>query len=178
MQAVRVSGIAVMLLGVSVGVSGCQLCGITERYQDVIDHIADRSPHLDRWYHPQWDVSRIGQPDWYQSAWNQHWVSPEHVRGLRTLPDYPHNPLYIQPQIPPEPRPIPDASQLTPEAIPAEDPAMPARPGDQLGPIRDPQQMEEGTRLLPPLPTQPLVPPSPGLLTPPDSTNIPLPPNN
>ncbi|HWL07071.1 MAG TPA: hypothetical protein VNQ76_01530 [Planctomicrobium sp.] len=141
--------------GILFGLTGCQWFGITERYQDAIDHVADRSPHADHWYCPGLDVSRINQPDWYQSKWNQHLVDPSFVRGYRPLPTYVHNPIPAPGDLnfesEPQPRPIPGVDA-------APDPAEQVKPGDNLRPIRDSRQLDETGRSLPlpPIPSGPL----------------------
>lgn len=61
------------MLIVITAAAGCQCIGLTEKYQDKIDRIANHEPHLDRFYKPTWDVSRIGRPDWCQSPINRWW---------------------------------------------------------------------------------------------------------
>lgn len=54
-------------------VAGCQCCGLTERYNDVVDHVADCEPNLCGLYHPCLDLTRIGKPDWRQCRFNCLW---------------------------------------------------------------------------------------------------------
>ncbi len=50
----------ILLLGLFlVTTAGCQCCWITERYQDVVDHIADHEHPMDRFYIPALDLTRI-----------------------------------------------------------------------------------------------------------------------
>ncbi|MCH8830066.1 MAG: hypothetical protein IID45_10870 [Planctomycetes bacterium] len=51
--------------------AGCQCCGLTERYADLIDDVADYSPKFDRFYHAECDLNRIGKPDWCRSRFNR-----------------------------------------------------------------------------------------------------------
>ncbi|GAB4145260.1 MAG: hypothetical protein Tsb009_17340 [Planctomycetaceae bacterium] len=55
------------------GSLGCQCCKWTERYADLVDDVSDRKPNLDRFYRPEWDLNRIGKPDWCRSKWNRWW---------------------------------------------------------------------------------------------------------
>lgn len=140
---------------------GCQLFPVTERCQDAVDHIADRTPHADHWYCAGLDLTRIGQPDWYECSLNRRLVGPQHVRGYRALPNYVHNPMPMYGGG--------DTFNSSPiPAVPAaeSDPAGQMPPEDKLLPIRDPKQMEEGTRQ----------PPTPAL--PPISNPLPLPPTS
>lgn len=58
----RLQGIFLSLLLVSL--SGCQCCGLFNRYADAIDCISDHEHHFERFYCPCWDLNRIGRPDW------------------------------------------------------------------------------------------------------------------
>jgi hypothetical protein len=55
------------------GLGGCQCSPLTEHYTDAIDHVADREPCLDALYHPCFDLTRIGQPDWCSCGFNRLW---------------------------------------------------------------------------------------------------------
>jgi hypothetical protein len=55
------------------GLTGCQCCGGTERYADVVDAVAYNSPKWDWLYHPCFDLTRIGQPDWCCCGFNRLW---------------------------------------------------------------------------------------------------------
>lgn len=50
---------------------GCQCCGVTERYCDLVDDVSDCKPNLDRFYRAEFDLNRIGKPDWCQSRINR-----------------------------------------------------------------------------------------------------------
>lgn len=65
-----VSGIFGALLLV-LSAAGCQCCGVTERYADLIDDVSDCKPTLDRFYHAELDLNRIGKPDWCRSRINR-----------------------------------------------------------------------------------------------------------
>lgn len=167
---------------ISIGLAGCQCCELTERYQDHIDHIADRSPHLERFYHPGLDLTRIGYPDWCQNPINRAIYGDCCCRDTRQQPAYIHNPFFdpsvirtranrVQedPQIPPRPDTGPDSS--------ADDPVP-----TQLRGIPDSKELEKGDtmpllRELPPSPVPPApnspVPPS---LNAPSGGSPPLPP--
>ena len=56
-----------------VSLVGCQCCGVTERYADLIDDVTDYDLELDAWYHPGLDLTRIGKPDWCRYRWNGIW---------------------------------------------------------------------------------------------------------
>ncbi|QDU41215.1 hypothetical protein Mal4_55800 [Maioricimonas rarisocia] len=43
---------------------GCQCCALTEPYQDLVDHVSDHEGNADRFYHPGFDLTRIGRADW------------------------------------------------------------------------------------------------------------------
>ena len=48
----------------SLWISGCQCCGFTEHYADLIDDVSDQKVALDCLYCPSTDLNRIGKPDW------------------------------------------------------------------------------------------------------------------
>lgn len=50
-------------------VSGCQVCRITNQWNDKVDDIANCDADLDRWYRPHWDLSREYRPDG-----GDHWL--------------------------------------------------------------------------------------------------------
>jgi len=52
---------ATALLGVA---GGCNCCCLMDRYGDHVDDIGQCHPELDCLYHPAYDLSRIGMPDW------------------------------------------------------------------------------------------------------------------
>lgn len=56
-----------------VGLAGCQCTPLTEDYADVIDHVAYNPLYLDALYHPGFDLTRIGQPDWCSCPVNRLW---------------------------------------------------------------------------------------------------------
>ena len=62
---------ALLCLVCVVGLVGCQCCGVTERYADLIDDVNDYDLELDAWYHPGLDLTRIGKPDWCRSRFNR-----------------------------------------------------------------------------------------------------------
>lgn len=45
-------------------IAGCQCCALTEPYMDLVDHVSDHEGHADRFYHPGFDLTRIGRSDW------------------------------------------------------------------------------------------------------------------
>lgn len=53
------------LLGLMLlGLTGCQCCALTEHYASAVDCISDHEHHFERFYHPGWDLNRIGRSDW------------------------------------------------------------------------------------------------------------------
>jgi len=71
----RMMRVPALLLPMAVvaGLAGCQCCGVTERYADVVDDVSDHKPVLDRLYHPAYDLTRIGKPDWCCNRLNRWW---------------------------------------------------------------------------------------------------------
>lgn len=51
--------------------SGCQFCPLGEPVMCTVDAIADHEPNLDCLYHPTFDLTRIGMPDWCACGWNR-----------------------------------------------------------------------------------------------------------
>ena len=49
--------------------SGCQVCQITDCWNDGVDHFAECEPQLDCWYHPHCDLTREYRPDG-----GDHWL--------------------------------------------------------------------------------------------------------
>lgn len=142
--------------------SGCQCFSMTEHYMDGVDHIADHTPHMETLYCPGLDLTRIAYPDWCAYRWNRALLGPEKCRGSRPLPAYAHNPLFVQPWDPPTPQPIPVGAQIDPGMYPERE-DLENQPQNQLEPIPDSRQLEEGDRLpgeVPLPPTLP-VPPAP-----------------
>lgn len=144
------------------GLAGCQCCQLTESYMDVVDCVADRSPHADALYCAGLDLTRIGYPDWCQYKINRCLYGECCCRGCRPIPGYVHNPIYIQPWDAPTPKPIPQAPEIPPGMYPGPD-SIEAPPMDQLKPIQDPLQLEKGDAMPsePPLPPTLPVPPAP-----------------
>ncbi|MFN0198091.1 MAG: hypothetical protein ACKVT0_15195 [Planctomycetaceae bacterium] len=66
----RYAWVTALLIG---GATGCQCSVLTHYYSDAIDDISDHELEMDALYRPQWDLNRIGKPDWCQSAWNRFW---------------------------------------------------------------------------------------------------------
>jgi len=60
-----------VLAGVCVGLSGCQCCALTEHYASLIDCISDHEHAMERFYHPELDLNRIGRPDWCRCPLNR-----------------------------------------------------------------------------------------------------------
>ena len=50
---------------------GCQCCSHTDRYSNKLDDIADHEPNLDRFYHAEFDLQRIGKADWCRNRLNR-----------------------------------------------------------------------------------------------------------
>jgi|GEM_PF-3842753 len=44
--------------------SGCRCCSLMHSYASAVDDVSDSHLHFDNWYHPRWDISRAGKPDW------------------------------------------------------------------------------------------------------------------
>lgn len=141
----------VSLLTLTLGAVGCQCCSWTEHYQDTIDHIADHQPHLDRFYHPGLDLTRIGYPDWCQSGVNRCLYGDCCCRDTRQQPPYIHNPMYS-----PQPRetqlaPIPEGPEISPRDDTGPDLRGSAPVPTGLQGIPDSKKLQKGD-LLPPLP--------------------------
>ena len=51
--------------------AGCQCCPTANCYYDAVDVVADCELELDCLYHPELDVSRIGQADWCRCPVNR-----------------------------------------------------------------------------------------------------------
>ena len=48
---------------------GCQVCQITDCWNDGVDHFAECEPQFDDWYHPHYDLTREYRPDG-----GDHWL--------------------------------------------------------------------------------------------------------
>lgn len=119
--------------GLMFGLAGCQCCQLTECYQDKIDCIADHKLNLDRYYHPTWDLTRIGYPDWCAGPIN-HWCYGCCCRCCREHPAYDHMPIYVASQEDPARHPdIPSVPPLSPNAE-----AKPIDPSESIGPAINP----------------------------------------
>ncbi|WP_437185033.1 hypothetical protein SH668x_002123 [Planctomicrobium sp. SH668] len=140
--------------------TGCQCFGVTERFQDSIDHVADRRPHLDRFYRPTWDLTRIGYPDWTASRINSRLIEEPHNRATRRQPGYIHNPMYVPRDRSNFARPVPAEPQIAPRPDTGADPNDTLVVPTQIKPIEDPTQLNEGAKL-PPLPSDPAAPTDP-----------------
>lgn len=53
--------------------TGCQCTSLTDDYSDMIDDISDLGFCMDCYYHPCWDLSRIGHSDWEACKFNRAW---------------------------------------------------------------------------------------------------------
>lgn len=53
--------------------TGCQCWRCTEHYNDAVDHIAYTEPSCESLYHPCFDLTRIGWPDWCCCGFNRAW---------------------------------------------------------------------------------------------------------
>ena len=67
------------------GLTGCQCCPLTNHYASAVDCIADHEHHLDVFYHPGLDLTRIGRPDWCQCGFN-HWLCHCRCDSRKPLP--------------------------------------------------------------------------------------------
>jgi len=137
--------------------SGCQCCNLTERYQDKIDLIADRRPHLDHLYNPAWDLTRIGDPDWCSNPVNRWIYGDCCCRDTRRPPGYVHNPMYVPPARSNVTAPIPGGEYITPRLDTGPDEQGTEPVPTQISPLRDSKELEQGTGL-PPLPGLELAP--------------------
>lgn len=54
------------LLCAVAGLAGCQCCFVTERYNDVVDHVNDCPVRFDWAYFPKLDLTRINRVDGLQ----------------------------------------------------------------------------------------------------------------
>lgn len=50
-------------------VSGCQVCRVTDKWNDGVDRFANTDANLDGWYNPRWDLTREYRPDG-----GDHWL--------------------------------------------------------------------------------------------------------
>lgn len=69
--AMRSTALMMVLLAGLAGMSGCQCCALTEHYACLIDCISDHEHAMERFYHPEWDLNRIGRPDWCRCRLNR-----------------------------------------------------------------------------------------------------------
>jgi len=152
MKTTRLTAFAVLFLGTA----GCQCCSWTEHSQDTIDHIADHQPHLDRFYHPEWDLTRIGYPDWCQSSFNRWLYGDCCCRDTRQPPAYLHNPMFSPESRAGRTGPIPEESPLPPRDDAGPDSQENLSTPAELKGIPDSRELDKGDRL-PPLP--PIAPP-------------------
>jgi hypothetical protein len=53
--------------------AGCQCAPLTDPYLDAVDYLADRELELDALYHPAFDLTRIGRPEWCCCRMNWRW---------------------------------------------------------------------------------------------------------
>ncbi len=53
----------VSILALLMMASGCQVCRITDRWNDGVDRFANCEPQFDHWYRPHWDLNREYRPD-------------------------------------------------------------------------------------------------------------------
>lgn len=134
-----------------IGLAGCQCCGLTEQYQDGIDHVADHQPHLDHLYSPALDLTRIGYPDWCSNPVNRWIYGDCCCRDTRQPPAYLHNPIYSPSQQPKNIEPIPEAPQIPPRQDTGPDSTDEMGVPTKLKGIPDPRNLEKGDQL-PPLP--------------------------
>lgn len=134
--------------------SGCQCSGLTERYADVIDDVADSSPRFDCLYTPCLDLTRIGKPDWCQcrfsgllcrrgcrdGSWGSgcpncgryypaSWTTSPGISTPQILPDDEARPVMPTPEAPPAPSPDPNAPpapmpELKPPTIAPAEPVL------------------------------------------------------
>ncbi len=61
MAGCRLTACAVLISGL---LAGCRCCPLMNPYAGTIDDVSDTHVYFDNWYHPRWDVSRAGKPDW------------------------------------------------------------------------------------------------------------------
>jgi len=140
-----------MLAVIFPAIVGCQCCQLTEHYQDDIDRIADHQPHLDNYYCPGLDLTRIGYPDWCRYSFNRWIYGDCCCRDTRQPPAYLHNPMYVIGDRSTPMEPVPEEPQVSPrtDAGPAVNGEM-AVPTELKG-IPDSKSLEKGDKL-PPLP--------------------------
>ncbi len=82
--AMRKLWLAVWLAITSGLLGGCRCCPLMTPYANAIDDVSDSHLYFDNWYHPRWDISRAGKPDWCgengrrpwycccEGAWSRH----------------------------------------------------------------------------------------------------------
>lgn len=137
-------------------IAGCRCMPAMEKYHDTIDCVSDIDIYWDRWYHPPWDVSRAGRPDWCSSSFNRK-VCPCRCQqgiwyGYANCQHYPPNHPYVYPSqavplqgilSPSKPVPPPEVMK-TPE-IPADPLDAPPKPEPTLEAPPKPNSPEAGS---------------------------------
>lgn len=53
--------------------AGCRCCPLMNPYANAVDDVSDSHLHFDNWYHPRWDISRAGKPDWCGENGRRPW---------------------------------------------------------------------------------------------------------
>lgn len=117
-----------LILSLTMLVSGCQCCGWTETYGNLIDGCSEHEGRCDACYHATWDISRMGRSDWCASPLNRKLVG-DHCECYRRAPQ----PIYPQanPRTVVEPvAPAPPADAALPEEDYSPMPMLPPAPGE------------------------------------------------
>jgi hypothetical protein len=145
----------VLLAGLAASLSGCQCCALTEHYACLIDCISDHEHAMERFYHPGWDLNRIGRPDWCRCPINRH-LCPCVCSRVRpapcgyvvcrengvVLPDQVSHPEWARPQ------PEDDGSELAPPPPDfGMESAPPAGGNESIPPLPEEERAEQDLRL-------------------------------
>lgn len=110
--------------------AGCQCFDISERYGDVIDHIADRQLTLDRFYRPGLDLTRVGHDAQRACEFSQHTAT------------YPDSVIPQQSSQEPSTPSVPPAELNVPDS-PEEYSPIPPRPAAKRLPVIDTSELQE-----------------------------------
>jgi len=146
MRTIRLAMLAVFFPAVV----GCQCCQLTEHYQDHIDQIADHQPHLDHYYCPGLDLTRIGYPDWCRYSFNRWLYGDCCCRDTRQPPAYLHNPMYAEGDRSGTTKSTPKESPVSPRVDVGPDTNGESAVPTELKGIPDSKSLEKGNQLLPP----------------------------
>jgi hypothetical protein len=69
MEIVRWSPFVWLLSGF---MAGCRCSPLLNPYANAVDDLSDKHVYFDNWYHPRFDISRAGKPDWCGTNGRRH----------------------------------------------------------------------------------------------------------